>query len=207
MSFQLPADAAARLRRHIEASIETKRRVLAECEPAILAAAARLAATFAAGGKLLLAGNGGSAADAQHLAAEFVGRLSRGEDRPALPAVALTTDTSALTAIGNDYGFARIFERQVEALGRPGDLLLGLSTSGSSENVLRAVARARERGLATLGLTGASGGLLGSACDLCIAVPSDVTQYVQEAHIMIGHILCDLTGQALGLCGEGPSRP
>lgn len=192
------ADAAARLRRHVEASIETKRRVLAECEPAILGAAARLTAALAAGGKILLAGNGGSAADAQHIAAEFVGRLSSAVERRALAAIALTTDASALTAIANDYGFARVFERQVEALGRPGDVLLGISTSGNSENIVRAVVRAREAELATIGLTGAGGGKMAAACDLCIAVPSSITQHVQESHIMIGHILCELVERSLG---------
>lgn len=198
------ADAAARLRRHVEASIETKQRVLAECEPAILGAAARLTAALAGGGKILLAGNGGSAADAQHIAAEFVGRLSSAVERRGLAAIALTTDTSALTAIANDYGFARVFERQVEALGLPGDVLVGISTSGNSENILRAVARAREAGLSTIGLTGGGGGRMAAACDLCIAVPASVTQYIQESHIMIGHILCELAERSLGF-GTGES--
>jgi D-sedoheptulose 7-phosphate isomerase len=205
MRGALPADAAARLRRHVKASMETKRRLPGACEPAILEAAARIAETLAAGGKILLAGNGGSAADAQHIAAEFVGRLSAAAERPALAAIALTTDTSVLTALANDYGFAHVFARQLEALGRPGDLFVGLSTSGDSENVLRAAGRARELGIATVGLTGAGGGRLAAACDLCIAVPSGVTQHVQEAHIMIGHVLCDLAARALGYASGDPA--
>lgn len=138
--------------------------------------------------KLLLFGNGGSAADAQHIAAELTGRYKI--DRKGLPAIALTTDTSALTSIGNDFGFASIFERQVEALASSGDLLLGISTSGNSENVFNAFVKGKEIGCFNLGLTGNNGGKLNNVCDLNIIVPSDNTPRIQEVHILIGHIIC-----------------
>jgi len=139
-------------------------------------------------GKLLLCGNGGSAADCQHIAAEFTGRFV--EDRIPLPALALTTDSSALTCIGNDYSFEDIFSRQVKALGLPGDCLLAISTSGNSENVIQAVKAAKENDVYTIGLLGRDGGLLASYCDYSIIVPSDVTARVQEGHIFIGHAIC-----------------
>jgi D-sedoheptulose 7-phosphate isomerase len=142
-------------------------------------------------GKLLIAGNGGSAADAQHLAAEFVSRLS--VNRPALRAIALTTDTSILTAIGNDFGFETAFERQVEALGQPGDLLLGISTSGNSPNIIRALQRARAQQMITIGFTGLGGGAMAEHCDHLIAVPSRVTMNIQETHLVLEHIFCMLT--------------
>lgn len=147
------------------------------------------------GGKLLIAGNGGSAADAQHLAGEFLSRF-RHERRP-LPAIALTTDTSVLTAIGNDYGFERVFERQVRGLGRPGDVFLALSTSGKSHNVLSALRAAREIGVATIGFSGAGGGAMHEMCDLMLAVPSDDTPIVQQIHMVAGHAICGLVEQAL----------
>jgi D-sedoheptulose 7-phosphate isomerase len=143
----------------------------------------------------LLAGNGGSAADAQHIAAEFVGRYAF--DRPGLPAIAFTTDTSMLTAIGNDYGFDQIFSRQLEANGRKGDVFIGISTSGSSSNVTAALQRARELDIITIGLTGQGGGEMQSLCDHCIKVPSMSTPRIQESHIMLGHIICDLVEEAL----------
>lgn len=146
--------------------------------------------TFARGNKILICGNGGSAADAQHIAAEFVGRYET--ERKALPAVALTTDTSALTALGNDYGFERIFSRQVEALANKGDLLIAISTSGNSENINSALFVARQMGCKTLGLTGANGQKLASLCDLSILVPASRTARIQEAHIAIGHIWCEI---------------
>jgi D-sedoheptulose 7-phosphate isomerase len=139
------------------------------------------------GNKILLAGNGDSAADSQHLAAELVGRFNF--DRPGLPAITLTTDTSALTGIGNDYGFERLFARQIEALGNQGDLFFAISTSGRSPNVLAALKTARERGLVTIGLTGQSGGEMVALCDHCLRMPSAVTPKIQEGHITIGHIL------------------
>ena len=141
------------------------------------------------GKKVLFCGNGGSAADAQHLAAEFVGRFVR--ERDGLPAVALTTDTSILTAVGNDYGFDTVFARQVKALARPGDLVVGLSTSGNSVNVLAAFAAAQEVGAKTIAFTGRSGGKMKETADCTITVPADVTARIQEMHIMIGHILCE----------------
>jgi D-sedoheptulose 7-phosphate isomerase len=148
-----------------------------------------------AGGKVMFCGNGGSAADSQHLAAELLGRYMK--DRAPLPALALTVDTSVLTAVGNDYGYAEIFERQVRGLGRPGDVLVGLSTSGNSENVLRAFAAASGLGVRTIGLTGEGGGRMGNAADLCIRVPSARTNEIQEMHIAIGHLLCEMVETAL----------
>lgn len=149
------------------------------------------------GGKIMLCGNGGSAADCQHIAAEFTGRFMH-ERRP-LPAIALSTDTSALTCIGNDYSFDEIFSRQVLALGSPRDCLIGISTSGNSRNVIQAVKAAREIGMLTVLLTGRDGGLLKGLCDKSIVVPSDVTARIQEAHILIAHTLCGGVEQQLGL--------
>jgi D-sedoheptulose 7-phosphate isomerase len=142
------------------------------------------------GGKVLLAGNGGSAADAQHIAGEFVSRLTF--DRAGMAAIALTTDTSVLTAIGNDYGFERLFARQLQALGRPGDVFVAYSTSGKSPNILLALREARALGLTTIGMTGNRGGPIEELCDLCLAVPSSSTPKIQEGHLMLGHILCGL---------------
>jgi D-sedoheptulose 7-phosphate isomerase len=146
--------------------------------------------TVSRSNKILLCGNGGSAADAQHIAAEFVGRYET--ERAALAAIALTTDTSALTALSNDYGFEKIFARQVEALARPGDLLIAISTSGNSPNVIAAVMTARKIGCKVIGLTGAAGKKLASLCDACILIPATRTARIQEAHIAIGHIWCEL---------------
>jgi D-sedoheptulose 7-phosphate isomerase len=145
--------------------------------------------------KVLLFGNGGSAADAQHIAAEFVGRFAF--DRPALPALALSVNTSCVTAIGNDYGFDLVFSRQIEALGRAGDVAIGISTSGNSANVLRAVAAAKKMGLHTVALTGCTGGKLRHAVDQCICAPSNETPRIQECHILIGHIIAQLVEQAI----------
>ena len=144
--------------------------------------------TLQAGGKVLLMGNGGSAADAQHIAAELVGRFER--ERRGLPALALTTDTSILTAIGNDFHFDQVFSRQIEALARPGDLVIGLSTSGNSPNVLEAVRVAKERGIKTIALAGKDGGKLSRQADIAIVVPSQNTARIQEVHITVGHIIC-----------------
>ena len=149
------------------------------------------------GGKLLWFGNGGSAADCQHIAAELVIRYKN--DRPAIAAIALTTDTSVLTACGNDLGFGALFERQVEALGRSGDVAIGISTSGKSENVLRGLQKARKMGLRTLGLAGHNGGEMIELCDVIMVVPSSVTARVQEMHILIGHMLCKALESRLGL--------
>ena len=164
--------------------------VMDECLPEIERGAEMICRALAEGHKILLCGNGGSAADAQHIAAELVGRYER--QRRAWPAIALTTDTSALTALGNDYGYAEVFARQVEALAVAGDLLLAISTSGGSANVLRAVERARSLGCRTLALTGAGGGELKTLCDVAVVIPSDRTSRVQEAHITIGHLWCEM---------------
>ena len=142
------------------------------------------------GGKVLVFGNGGSAADSQHIAAEFVGRFKK--ERKALPAIALTTNTSILTAIGNDYGYDVTFSRQVEALGREGDVAIGLSTSGNSKNVIAALKTAKAAGLKTVGLTGATGGAMKEICDILITPPSKNTPRIQEAHILIAHIICEI---------------
>jgi D-sedoheptulose 7-phosphate isomerase len=147
------------------------------------------------GGKLLIAGNGGSAGDAQHLAGEFSGRMLY--DRPPLPAVALHCDTSALTAIGNDYGFEQIYERQVLALGRPGDVFWALSTSGNSSNVVRALRAARTQGVVTIGFTGAGGGEMAGLCDMLLKAPSTFTPVIQQVHMVAGHILCALVERAI----------
>lgn len=148
-----------------------------------------------AGGKMLFAGNGGSAADAQHLAGELVSRFNY--DRPGLCAVSLATDTSVITAIGNDYGYERLFSRQVEALGKRGDVLVAISTSGRSKNILAGIRSARESGLITVGLTGKSGGEMAAACDYCLCAPADTTPRIQECHILIGHTLCAMIERAM----------
>ncbi len=158
-----------------------------------------LAGALARGGKILLCGNGGSAADAQHLAAEFVNRFLI--DRRPLPALALTTDTSILTAVGNDFGFDLVFAKQVQALGREGDVLLGLSTSGNSPNVVAALEAGRALGMITIGLTGEGGGAMRGLCDYLLAVPSRRTPLIQEIHITVGHLLCLVTDEIL--FGEG----
>ncbi|MBX3294389.1 MAG: D-glycero-beta-D-manno-heptose 1-phosphate adenylyltransferase [Acidobacteria bacterium] len=177
----------------VEASFEEHQNVFARTDKVLfdtIESSARLfVSTLENGGKILICGNGGSAADAQHLAAEFSGRYEK--ERRALPAVALTTDTSALTAIANDYGFERVFARQVEALARPGDCLIAISTSGNSPNVIAAVMAAREIGCTVVGLTGESGKKLASLCDECVLVPSSRTARIQEIHITIAHIWCE----------------
>jgi len=175
-------------------------------QDASLLAAARTIAevvvgALRAGNKLLIIGNGGSAADAQHIAAEIVGRYK--QDRPAYAATALTTDTSALTAIANDYGFEQVFARQVAGLGRHGDVLLALSTSGRSSNVLAALRTARERGLVTIGFTGSKGETLGALCDHLLVAPSDDTAVIQQIHLAVAHGICDEVEQALMREGKG----
>ncbi len=158
----------------------------AELHAMLAAAAEATAEALLAGGKLMVAGNGGSAADAQHLATEFVCRLEG--DRVAMRAMALSTDTSTLTAVSNDYGFERIFARQVEAHGQKGDVFIGISTSGNSPNVIRALEQCRAMGVVTIGLTGKSGGKMIPLCDYCLRVPSDVTMYIQQAHLALEHV-------------------
>jgi D-sedoheptulose 7-phosphate isomerase len=173
----------------LQAHREVAARLQAELAPAIAQSAALVVDTLRAGHQIFFFGNGGSAADAQHLAAELTGRFVR--ERRALPALALTTDTSALTAIGNDYGFDQVFARQVDALARPGDLLVGISTSGNSPNVLLALELGRARGCRTLALTGRDGGRAAALAEVCLVVPSDVTARIQEMHILVGHLWCE----------------
>ena len=180
-----------RLRSHLLDSADVLRRSADDCAEAIGAAVVLITETFCAGGKLLLCGNGGSAADCQHMAAEFVNRLCRETVRGPLPAIALTTDTSFLTAFSNDCGFEGVFERQVEALGRPGDALIAISTSGRSANALRAVEAARRIGMRVIALTGADGHLMNQA-DVVISVPSRDTPLIQESHLAIEHVICAL---------------
>ena len=180
----------ARLAEAVAEANLLKNRLVEEQAEQVVAAAQLVAGTLQGGGKLLLFGNGGSAADAQHLAAEFVNRFQM--ERPPLAALALTTDTSILTSIANDYDFIEVFAKQVRALGRPGDAALGLSTSGSSANVVRGLAAAREMGLKTIALSGGDGGPVAAAGELAIVVPSRSTPRVQEVHITIGHVICDL---------------
>jgi D-sedoheptulose 7-phosphate isomerase len=181
--------------------LDTAASVMAEtrdgCLDDILAAARELVGCFSNGGTLLICGNGGSAADAQHLATEFVSTLTLAHARPAMRAVALTTDSSALTAIANDFGVERMFARQVEAIGRPGDVLLAISTSGNSPNVLAAVAEAKSQGLRVVALTGATGGELAPRADVAIRVPSSETAHIQECHLAIEQLLALLAEREL----------
>lgn len=196
-----------RMLTHIQESMEITRRLVERCGDDIVRAADAINETFRGGGKLLLCGNGGSAADCQHVAAEFVSRLTIDFERPALPAIALTTDSSFLTAYANDCGYDGVFARQVDALGKPGDVLVGISTSGGSSNVVHAFRSARTVQVCTIALIG-DGGALRALADIAIAVPSAFTQYVQEAHLVIEHILCDIVERQLfGLQGEGDARP
>jgi D-sedoheptulose 7-phosphate isomerase len=158
--------------------------------PQIAAVADEMRACLKRGGKILLMGNGGSAADSQHIAAEIVGRYKK--ERRGLPSIALTTDTSIITSVGNDFGFEFIFSRQVEALCTPLDLVIGLTTSGNSPNVVRAIETAKEIGAKTVGMTGGTGGKLAALCDFCLIMPSSDTPRIQEAHIFVGHSLCEL---------------
>ncbi len=193
-SDNLKARAGLRFGAEIEAglaeSIQTKQQVLKKLVPVIDRVAKLLIDSLSAGHKLLLFGNGGSAADSQHIAAELIGKLKT--KRRALPAIALTTDTSNLTALANDFGYDTIFERQIEALGQEGDVAIGISTSGHSPNVLAAVRAAREKEMKTVALTGRDGGPLAKLVDVSITIPSDSTQRIQESHITIAHILCEL---------------
>ena len=183
------------LRLGLEESAAVKLRLLASQGQQLEAGATHLVECLGAGGKVLLCGNGGSAADAQHLAAELVGRFKM--ERRALPAMALAVNTSSLTAIGNDYGYEHVFARQVAAFGRAGDVLVAISTSGRSTNVLRAVRVARDAGMVSVALTGKDGGDLRSCCDVTVAVPSEDVARIQEAHITVGHIWCEIVERLL----------
>jgi D-sedoheptulose 7-phosphate isomerase len=176
----------------LEQSIATKQRLLEQCLDAIVRVGEDLASCLAGGSTILLCGNGGSAADAQHFAAELVIRYRSQVQRAALPALALTTDPSMMTAGGNDIGFDNVFARAVEALGRPGDVLIGISTSGKSENVRRAVEVARDRAIRCIGLLGGDGGTIAPLCDDAVIVPSAITAHIQECHITILHIWCSI---------------
>ena len=191
MATAVDSHVSAEIAAHLDRATRVIGETVAACSESIAEAASRIAGSFRDGGKLLICGNGGSAAECQHLAAEFTHRLSSKVIRPALPAIALTTDTSLLTAYANDCGFDGVFARQVEALGRPGDVLLGLSTSGASPNVLRATRAASERGMTTVALMGATGPLRELA-EIAICIPSGDTQHIQEAHLPVLHLLCKL---------------
>ena len=180
----------------IGASLELQRQLLEPERRALIVRVALLMADeIRAGGKVLFFGNGGCAADAQHLAAELVGRYLK--ERRALPAIALTANSSIVTCVSNDYGFDAVFKRQIEALARPGDVAFGISTSGNSPNVIAGLEAARALGARAVGLTGASGGALLAACDECIRFPSDETPRIQEGHTLIGHILCEIVEDEL----------
>jgi len=191
MKIRTAEDIAA----YCEESARVIRCVAEACTPEVMDAARRLAEAVRSGQKILLCGNGGSAADAQHWAAEFVSTLTRDFERPAIAALALTTDTSFLTAYANDFGFAGVFSRQVEALGRPGDVLIVISTSGNSENLRHAVTAAANRGISSIGVLGTGGGSLAAMVDFPIVVPSSRTGHVQEAHAVLIHLLCSLVEQ------------
>lgn len=178
----------------LKESSEIKLRVLESCFGDIMNASEMIVDTIKSGNKMMLCGNGGSAADSQHLATEFMIRLSHDLDRPAISAIALTTDSSNLTAGGNDMGFENVFARNVEGLGNEGDVLICISTSGNSPNILKAAVKAREKKITTIGFLGKNnGGKLKQECDISIVIPSDNTQRIQEGHITVGHILCEIT--------------
>jgi D-sedoheptulose 7-phosphate isomerase len=188
-------NAAQLVEQMVGESLRVKSRFFEENRDRIVETAAKLAQVLKSGHKVLFFGNGGSAADAQHLAAELVGRF--GPDRAALPGISLSTDTSILTALGNDYGYDKVFARQIEALGQSGDAAIGISTSGNSPSVLEAVDTARARGLFTVGFTGESGGKMHGRTDVLFRVPSKLTPRIQETHLLLGHILCDLADRDL----------
>lgn len=194
------------MRQLIITQLQDHRKLLVQIEneltTTIASLAQRLIETFQIGNKLLIMGNGGSAADAQHFAGEIVSRFRI--ERPGLPAIALSTDSSIMTAIGNDYGFDRVFSRQVEALASPGDAVIGISTSGNSPNVRKALEVARQAGCSTIGLLGRDGGSIKDLCDIPLIIPSDDTPRIQEGHITVIHILCDLIEQ--GMFGSGAGR-
>jgi D-sedoheptulose 7-phosphate isomerase len=196
MATSSTSNAIATIQERLRLSADLSRTTAEEEAGSIAAAAELVAKQFRAGGKLLLCGNGGSAADCQHMAAELVGRLSREIARPGLPAIALTTDTSFLTAHANDVGFADVFARQVQALGSRGDVLLAISTSGTSPNIIAAVDRARSIGLSVVALTG-PGGPVAEAADIAIRVPTSDIQLIQQIHLAVEHLICELVERAL----------
>ncbi len=181
----------------INRSIEVKKKVIHFAKEEILRTGIKISECLARGGKVLLCGNGGSAADSQHIAAELVIRYRSSINRKSLPAIALTVDPSIMTAGGNDIGFENVFARQVEAYGNPEDVLIGISTSGNSRNVLNAIQQAREKGMVTIGLLGGDGGIIAEHCDLKVIIPSNETALIQESHIMVGHIWCEIIEEYL----------
>jgi D-sedoheptulose 7-phosphate isomerase len=185
------------IKNQVQKSIDVKQKLLNNTElmNLIKEVALKCVSVYKNGNKTLIAGNGGSAADAQHIAGEFVSRFYF--DRPGLASIALTTDTSIITAIGNDYGYEKLFSRQVQANGVKGDIFIGISTSGNSENVVEALKECKKNGIFTVGLTGEKGGAMAEMCDYCIKVPSNETPRVQEAHILIGHIICAVVEEAI----------
>jgi D-sedoheptulose 7-phosphate isomerase len=194
MGVQPTQTRAALARDRFGAAAEVYSR-LCDSADAVTAVAGAVVDSYRAGGKLILFGNGGSAGDAQHIAAEFVGRFQL--ERDPLPAIALTVNGSAITAIANDYGYDQVFARQLRALGAPGDVAVGISTSGGSANVIAALEAARSGGLVTVGLTGGDGGAIPSMCDHCLVVPSGDTPRIQEGHILLAHVLCELVETTL----------
>ncbi len=200
-----PLEKAARIA--LREAGRTLVRLERECTAAVAAAAETLIACLENGGTVYFCGNGGSAADAQHLAAELQGRYF--VDRPALAAVALTVNTSSLTAIGNDYGYAQVFSRQLEGLGAPGDVLVAITTSGGSESIRRCVATAQRLGMTVIGMTGEKGAEFAARCDVALVTPSAITPRIQEGHIAMGHTLCELVERALfpAAPAAGPARP
>lgn len=195
-------DAKECIRYHFSESIRTKQLLLEHCERAVVEIAQRMMATFKAGGKVLVCGNGGSAADAQHLAGELVGRFLT--ERYPLPCIALTTDTSIMTAVGNDYGFEKVFSRQVDALAQPGDCLIAISTSGNSPNIIAAILEARSKKCTIFTLGGKDGGAMTSMADVAIVVPSNATPRIQEGHGLIIHVLCALIDDIIAATPANP---
>lgn len=185
------------IKEHCKDSISTKEKILQDenLVSLIREVALECIKAYKNGNKTILAGNGGSAADAQHIAAEFVSRFYF--DREGLPSIAITTDTSILTAIGNDYGYERLFARQIEAQAKKGDIFIGISTSGNSANIIEALKMCKSKGIISVGLTGESGGKMRDLCDYCIKVPSNKTPRIQESHILIGHIICAIVEEEL----------
>lgn len=185
------------IKNQIQASIDVKQKLLNDdvLMDLIKAVALKVIESYQNGHKTLLAGNGGSAADAQHIAGEFVSRFYF--DRPGIPSIALTTDTSILTAIGNDYGYEQLFARQVQAQGQAGDVFIGISTSGNSKNIITALEACKAKGILSVGFTGATGGKMRDLCDYCIQVPSSETPRIQESHILIGHIICAIVEEEM----------
>jgi D-sedoheptulose 7-phosphate isomerase len=211
MAARKPAQDHGPLERAARAALHETTRTIVELEkqsaPAVAAAAELILACFENGGTVYFCGNGGSAADAQHLAAEFSGRYL--VDRPGLPAVALTTNSSAVTAIGNDYGYEQVFSRQLEGIGAPGDVLVAITTSGRSESIRRAVKTAQAMKMSVIGMTGAKGVAFAALCDVALVTPSEVTPNIQEGHIAMGHAFCLLVERTMfpaGKPGAGPRR-